>query len=99
MAANTIQYDSFLMDRVRLSEILRDIQSIVSFVVEVDNFTTFGAVKMMVGFCIGIIPPRGPLALDDIHDTDFRKRKQCPVYGIKGYIRKLLFDGSIHHIG
>ena len=85
--------------RKPFSDIVGDLQTVQGIIEKIDDVTALDAVEMMMIVRIGIVPPLIGQPFDDIDETNFRKRDECPVHRVERDIGKFLPNFTEHRIG
>ena len=73
---------------------------VIEFIaVKIHDLSATDTVKMMVIVRVRVKTPGPSPGRDDIDQADLRKRQQCPVDRIIGYIGEFFFHGVEHLVG
>jgi len=97
--AQAVQDDSFREHGEVILDMIRDPQVIEFIATKIYDLSTIETMKMMMFVHVRVKTPRPTLGWDDIDQADLRKRQQCPVYRVIGYVGKFFFHDVEHFIG
>jgi hypothetical protein len=94
-----IQDDSLGVHLKIIPETIRDLKVIEFIAIKIHDLPATDTVKMMMTVHVRIKTPGSSFGRDDIDKADLRKRQQCPVDRVIGYVGKFFFHDVEHLIG